>query len=122
MNPIANIPMVRVLNKEGKECLRGWYIYHINRQPAPFGDSLKEEDIEHLVAITSSADWNMPTRLELKRISAPYRIEAIQPTCTIEHVDDDGFHLSCGHTVEGILEPCFCSWCGAKVVKEGREQ
>ena len=78
MNPIESIPTVRVLNEEGKECLRGWYIYHINRQPAPLEDSLKEEDVEHLVAVTASADWNMPTELKLKRISKPYRIEVIQ--------------------------------------------
>ena len=46
---------------------------------APLGDSLKEEDVEHLVAVTESADWNMPTELKLKCISKPYRIEVIQP-------------------------------------------
>ena len=115
MNPIESIPTVRVLNEEEKECLRGWYIYHINRQPAPLGDSLKEEDVEHLVAVTASADWNMPTELTLKRISKPYRIEVIQPVCSVDYIDDDGFHLSCGHITEGVFKPNYCSWCGKKV-------
>ena len=38
-------------------------------------------------------------------------------TCYIEHIDEDSFHLSCGHEAAGHVSPSFCPYCGAKVVE-----
>ena len=38
-------------------------------------------------------------------------------TCHVEHIDDDSFHLSCGHEAAGCVSPSFCPCCGAKVVE-----
>ena len=38
-------------------------------------------------------------------------------TCHVEHIDDDSFHLSCGHEAAGCVWPSFCPCCGAKVVE-----
>lgn len=38
----------------------GSYFKHIKRQVSPIGDSLKDEDVEHLMISDGFADWNMP--------------------------------------------------------------
>lgn len=38
----------------------GSYFKHIKRQVSPIDDSLKDEDIEHLMISNGFADWNMP--------------------------------------------------------------
>lgn len=43
----------------------GSYFKHIKRQVGPIGDSLKDEDIEHLMIIHGFADWNMPIPIEV---------------------------------------------------------
>lgn len=45
-------------------------------------------------------------------------IEPEERTCVITHIDEEAFYLSCGHESEGTSEPCYCPWCGAKVVGE----
>ena len=45
-------------------------------------------------------------------------IEPEERTCYIEHIDEDSFHLSCGHEAAGHISPSFCPYCGAKVVGE----
>lgn len=42
----------------------GSYFKHIKRQVSPIDDSLKNEDIEHLMISNGFADWNMPRRIE----------------------------------------------------------
>lgn len=44
-------------------------------------------------------------------------IELEERTCYVEHIDDDSFHLSCGHEAAGHVSPSFCPYCGAKVVE-----
>ena len=44
-------------------------------------------------------------------------IEPEERTCYVEHIDDDSFHLSCGHEAAGHVSPSFCPCCGAKVVE-----
>lgn len=39
-----------------------------------------------------------------------------EETCTIEHVDEE-CHLSCGHSFASDLIPCYCQFCGAKVIE-----
>lgn len=47
----------------------GSYFKHIERQICHIGnDSLKGEDIEHLIIRDSFADWNMPKTIECVRI------------------------------------------------------
>lgn len=45
-------------------------------------------------------------------------IEPEERTCYVEHIDDDSFHLSCGHEAAGHVSPSFCPNCGAKVIQE----
>ena len=45
-------------------------------------------------------------------------IELEERTCYVEHIDDDSFHLSCGHEAAGHISPSFCPYCGAKVVEQ----
>ena len=45
-------------------------------------------------------------------------IEPRERTCHIEHVDEDSFHLSCGHEADGYISPNYCPNCGAKVVDD----
>ncbi len=45
-------------------------------------------------------------------------IEPEERTCYVEHIDDDSFHLSCGHEAAGHVSPSFCPSCGAKVIQE----
>lgn len=51
IEPVEGAPMVRVVNEHGKELFRGWYIRHETRQPAPFGDEPRDEDVQHIVAV-----------------------------------------------------------------------
>lgn len=44
-------------------------------------------------------------------------IEPEERTCYIEHIDENSFHLSCGHEAAGYVSPSFCPFCGAKVVE-----
>ena len=77
IGPVEGVPMVRVVNEHGKELFRGWCIRHEARRPAPFGGELRDEDVQHIVAVDSPADWNMPRNLKLLEVKPPYRIEAV---------------------------------------------
>lgn len=76
--PIVNVPMVRVLNEDGKEVYRGWYMMHINRQTACIGDQLKESDVDHLVMTDGFADWNMPKDIRPIKVTPPHTIEIVE--------------------------------------------
>ena len=77
LNPHYGIPMVRVVDENGRECLRGYYAYHKSRQLAPIGDCLRQEDVHHLVIHDGFADWNMPQELKVTEVEPPHRIEPI---------------------------------------------
>lgn len=77
IKPPVDVPMVRVVDEEGHEVIRGWYYRHVNRQPSAFGDCVRENDVQHVVMHDSFADWNMPKRAKSTVITPPYRIEII---------------------------------------------
>lgn len=77
IKPPVDIPMVRVVDEDGKEVLRGWYYRHINRQPCCFDDEVRDEDVDHMVMYDGFADWNMPKAMHATKITPPYRIEII---------------------------------------------
>lgn len=61
--------MTREILFRAKDINNNWaygsYFKHIKRQICPIdNDSLKEEDIEHLMIRDSFADWNMPKEIE----------------------------------------------------------
>ena len=65
--------MTREILFRAKDINNNWvygsYFKHIKRQICPIGnDSLKEEDIEHLIIRDSFADWNMPKEIECVKI------------------------------------------------------
>lgn len=81
VEPLPGVPRVRIVDEEGHELFKGYYIRHENRQPAAFGgtDYLHLEDVDHCVAVDEFADWNMPRRLIIKKVTPPHRIEIIGP-------------------------------------------
>lgn len=76
VEPTVPVPMVRVLDEQGREVLYGWYYRHVNRCPH-CTEELKESDIDHIVMHDGFADWNMPRDIECTRITPPHRIEVI---------------------------------------------
>lgn len=46
----------------------GYYVKHYNREPAPVGDYLHNEDVEHWLYYSGFADWNMPRLLKWEKI------------------------------------------------------
>ena len=48
----------------------GNYVRFETRQPAPIGDKLAEDEIMHLIANLSFADWNMPRNLTFHKIKS----------------------------------------------------
>lgn len=62
-------------------------------------------------------DGHTPTQAIDRIASLADLIEPEEQTCYIEHIDDDSFHLSCGHEAAGHVSPSFCPYCGAKVVE-----
>lgn len=40
--------------------VEGYYIYHIKRTICPMGDSVKPEDVLHVIIHDGFSDWNMP--------------------------------------------------------------
>lgn len=81
VEPLPGVPRVRIVDEEGRELFEGYYIRHENRQPAVFGgtDRLHPEDVDHCVAVDEFADWNMPRRLVIKKVTPPHRIEVVGP-------------------------------------------
>ena len=77
IDPVPGIPMVRVLDEDGHEVLRGWYMRHENRQPYVFDDELRPEDVDHIVLHDAEADWGLPRSIVPTRITPPHRIEVI---------------------------------------------
>ncbi len=77
VDPVPGVPMVRVVDEQGREAARGWYVRHECRQVCPIEDSLKPADVAHLVAVSDGADWNMPRDLRLLEVTPPHRIEVI---------------------------------------------
>lgn len=134
--PIVDIPMVRVLDEGGREVLRGWYVMHLNRQPCVIGDWYHEEDVDHLVLHSRSADWNMSRGLIPSKITPPHTIEIIEqtkPKC-YNLWGNEGFKCSkCGAQTahdfvmtsryhEGVFSDTthdfgYCPHCGAKVMR-----
>ncbi len=85
-----------------------------------FAESDNPEILKPRVAI-----WIIGIHVGVKGSVTPWSLaarlaELIEPekrTCYIEHIDEDSFHLSCGHEAAGHVSPSFCPYCGAKVVE-----
>lgn len=55
-----------------------------------------------------------------RAVAVQYLADLIEPeerTCHVEHIDENSFHLSCGHEAAGYVSPSFCPSCGAEVVE-----
>ena len=77
MEPVSGVPMVRVLDADGKELFRGWSVRHECRQPYVMDDELRPSDVAHLVAVSGSADWGLERPLRIIEVTPPHRIEVI---------------------------------------------
>ena len=78
IEPVEGVPMVRVVDENGREIIRGWYIHHITRTIYPLGDCVRSDDVQHFVAYDVGADWNFPQDLNLMLVTPPERIEVIE--------------------------------------------
>ena len=81
-DPLPGIPKVRVLDKDGKQLLTGWYVFHEARQRYPIHrtkpDELNDDEIQHLVIVDDTADWGMPKGIRVLKITPPESIEVIE--------------------------------------------
>lgn len=77
VKPPVDVPMVRVIDENGEEVMRGWYYRHVKRQPAALDDRVRDEDVDHVVMHDWLADWNMPQAPMATVIAPPHRIEVI---------------------------------------------
>ncbi|MEG2933547.1 MAG: hypothetical protein RR842_08200 [Gordonibacter sp.] len=78
LGPLQGVPMVRVLDGDGNEVMRGWYARHENRQPCVVDDALRPEDVDHLVLHDEIADWGMPRKMIATKVTPPHTIEVIK--------------------------------------------
>ena len=81
-DPLPGIPKVRVLDKDGKQLLTGWYVFQEARQRYPIHqtkpDELNDDEIQHLVIVDDTADWGMPKGIRVLKITPPESIEVIE--------------------------------------------
>lgn len=86
------------------------------------------DDVDHLVAVENEADWNLPRRMTIKKVTPPHRIELIEPeerTCRMEPTGDGSVVCSACRTEytsrwlhEGEYVERYCPNCGARVEEE----
>ncbi len=53
---------------DNAEWIEGYYMYHINRTICPAGDSIKPDDVEHIILFDGFSDWNMPRGINYKHV------------------------------------------------------
>ena len=58
----------KLLGNEHGAWVQGAYHIHKKRMLSPIGDSLKDDEIAHLIIQNGFADWNMPRNLEAVQI------------------------------------------------------
>lgn len=129
IKPLEGIPQIKLLDKDGREFLRGWYVFHETRQLCSFNDYLKEEDVKQYLVYDGFADFNLPRGMVRREIKPTDTIEIIEPTCF--NIWGTGYSYfvcsECGyeipqewHTGEsgsGLLLN-YCPSCGRKVSDE----
>ena len=71
---IDGIPMVRVLDGDGREVCRGWYA-RLRKTAHAFGDT--EDNWFDGVVVEDLTDWGMPCTWSLKRVTPPHRLEVL---------------------------------------------
>ena len=64
--------MIEILFKakrlDNGEWIEGYYMRHENRMLAPMGDTLKDEDVDHIILFSGFADWNMPRDIKYAKV------------------------------------------------------
>lgn len=53
---------------DNAEWIEGYYMYHINRTICPAGDSIKPDDVEHIILFDGFSDWNMPRGINYNHV------------------------------------------------------
>lgn len=75
----VNIPRVKVVDEDGEELIRGYYVLHFNRTPG-LNDEYTENDVEHIVISDAESDFNMARGLQTTRVAPP---------CSIQFLDEN---------------------------------
>ena len=58
-NIMTDEVLFKAKREDNNNWIEGYYMYHINRTLSPIDDSLKKEDIEHIILFDGFSDWNM---------------------------------------------------------------
>lgn len=76
---LAGVPMVRVLDEDGKPICEGWYWRFPVRNGYPFweGKTGEPEYVEGIVRM-EPGDWGLENHFVLTAVTPPHRIEVIE--------------------------------------------
>ena len=67
------VPRVKVVDEDGEELVRGYYVLHFNRTLG-VDDEYTEDDVEHSVISDAESDFNMARGLQTTRVAPPCQI------------------------------------------------
>ena len=74
----ALVPMVRVLDEDGKEVMRGWYFKYPRRNDNPWNrDSDEPHEMVEGILRCDEGDWGMNNRFVLVQVTPPHTMEVI---------------------------------------------
>ena len=69
------VPMVRVLDEDGNEVMRGWYFRYPRRNDNPWNrDTDDPREMVEGILRCDEGDWDMQNRYTLVRVTPPHRM------------------------------------------------
>jgi hypothetical protein len=109
--------MVKAQCADNDQWIEGFYFRHIKRQICPIGDELKDDDIVHVICISSFADWNMPRNMQAVQIKPetiePLALRVLEDSCAIGCPNCSRSLDYIDNQTENPIE--YCPWCGQRL-------